>query len=122
MKPTPKPDTTDLKVKAPLHLCNTIVLVEDGFQYLHKYSIHMVERFVSTINDSYAELIKADPSVINATDIDQIEIFRSLYTELHKSLGRRVTPEDILKLLTEDKWSSYSATYVTDAISRRQVT
>ena len=116
MSPT-KPDMTDPRVKALLHTCAIMGLEEEGFLYICKHRVNTVERLTNISNNRYAKLIKEDPSVINGADIDQINIFRSWYTATHKSLGRRVMPNDILKKLTKDEWSEFSATFVAAAVS-----
>ena len=116
-----KGDPNDPKTKALKHVCSIIGLDDDGFEYLHKYCIRTVERMVSTSNARYLELIKADPSVINPTEIDQIEIFRSWFIEAQRGLGKRVTPDNILKMFDDDEWGGYSVTYVADAINKANV-
>ena len=75
MGPTSKSGTPDPATEALKHACVIIGLEEEGFDFFYKYRIRTVERLISFTNDRIVELIQADPSVINTTDIDQIDIF-----------------------------------------------
>ena len=63
------------------HACTILDLGDDGHDYLKRHRIGNVRKLVNTTNEHYADLFHRDPSVLNESDLEQIEIFRFWYTE-----------------------------------------
>ena len=93
------------------HVCDILDLDEPGYTYLKKHRITNVRRLVNTTNEHYSDLFHRDPSVLNESDLDQIEIFRFWYTEYRSKAGE-VDPQDFMNDLTETEWESYTNNYM----------
>ena len=93
------------------HICQVLELDPQVVTFLEIHRIKSVRRFTSTTVDRYEELASLARSPLDKTDIDQINLFRTWYTNLIQKEGG-ISHEFIIQELTESSWDTFCNSYL----------
>ena len=82
------------------HICQILELDSQAVAFLEAHRIKSVRKLTTSTVDSYEELASLDGSPLNKIDIDQLNLFKTWYTNFIQKNGQ-VSNEDIINELTK---------------------
>ena len=100
---------TDQEVMA--HICQILELDNQAAAFLEANWIKSVRRLTTTTVDIYQELINKPNSPINSTDIGQVKLFKTWYTNQIQQNGPP-TNTNLINFLTEKVWDDFCQKYL----------